>query len=121
MTPQPSLFDAPATRGASRKGDPSTSRAAGRSMEGHLRDQQALVLVGLARLCRFGLGATAFEVWAHLGAAKENVVSKRLGELEEMGMARRNGKERPGSSHRSQKVWEVTERGRAWVDERGVA
>lgn len=121
MTAQPSLFDAPATRGASRASDPQTSRDAARSMSGEvLRDQQALVLGALA----WHEDATAFELWGdlwqrflpgHPRGPKENVICKRLGELAEMGMVARTGDTRPGSSHRHQMVWRITDKGREAV------
>lgn len=115
---QPTLFDAPATRGASRKSDPTTAVAAGRSMSGaHLRDQQRLVLHAAEVCGHWAKGATAYEVWSLLNRQgnriKENVVSKRLGELAELGMVRLTGATRPGSSHRHQQVFEVTEDGRS--------
>lgn len=101
---QPTLFDAPATRGASRRTDPQTSRDAGRSMSGDvLRQQQALVLRGLGHI-----DCTAYEVWLRLqdepSRPKENVISKRLGELVDAGMVEPTGSTRPGSSHREQKA-----------------
>lgn len=109
---QPTLFDAPATRGASRQSDPATSREAARSVSGTvLRDQQALVLSAV------GYAATAYEVWERLSArghrVKENVCSKRLGELRELGMVRLTGMTRPGSSSRPQQVFALTDEGRS--------
>lgn len=111
-------FNAPATRGASRRSDPRTSVDAGRSLEGQpLRDQQALVLGAVVQMG----DATAFELWEHLYARfiagyprspKENVIARRLTELRELGMVRLTGETRPGSSHRKQQVWAVTEAGR---------
>ena len=108
---QPSLFDAPATRGASRASDPRTSRDAGRSMTGQvLRDQQALVLGCV------GSTATAWEITTTLlrrgHRVQQNVVAKRLSELRELGLVRLTGGTRPGSSHRHQQVYALTERGR---------
>lgn len=110
----PTLFDAPATRGASRASDPSTSRDAARSMGGHiLRDQQRQVLCAVVDVCRHHDGATAYEVWQQLdGAVKENVIGKRLGELRERGMVRLTSAHRPGSSHRMQQVHALTEAAR---------
>ena len=119
---QASLFDAPATRGASRASDPATSREAGRSMSGQvLRDQQALVLSALCalhrRLCR---GGNAFEVQCHLGprAPQQSVISKRLGELVERGMVEPFD-HRPGPSSRQQIVYRPTREGSAWISSRG--
>lgn len=115
---QQQLFGAPATRGASRRSDPHTSRDAGRSMSGDvLRDQQALVLGALS----WHEDATAFELWGdlwqrflpgHPRGPKENVVARRLTELHEMGLIRLTGDTRPGSSSRRQQVWEITDKGR---------
>lgn len=127
MTAQPSLFDAPAERGASRQTDPVTSRGAGRSMSGEvLKDQQALVLGAIATLARWGRTCTAWELWCYfetnfvtvsgeapLRTPKENVISKRLGELRELGMVRETGETRPGSSHRHQMVFTLTDAGRS--------
>ena len=75
-----------------------------------LRDQQALVLSAV------GYAATAFEVWERLTArghrVKENVCSKRLSELRDLGMVRLTGMTRPGSSARRQQVFAVTDEGR---------
>lgn len=115
MSGQLDLFAAPATRGASRRDGPGTSRAAGRSMSGQiLRDQQMRVVDALGRLG----DATAWEVtgWLNCGAiqpVQQNVISKRLGELRDLGMVRETGETRPGSSHRHQMVFALTERGRA--------
>lgn len=121
---QLSLLDVPATRGASRKSDPATSREAGRSMSGHvLRDQQARVLGPFGPLGT----ATAYEVtgWLNVGSVfapiKENVVSKRLGELVELGMLLRTGETRPGSSSRAQKVYTLTVAGREYLRDRSAA
>ena len=116
-----SLFDAPASRGASRSDGPQTSRDAGRSIAGDvLRSQQSLVLRGLGHI-----DCTAYEVWLRLqdepSRPKENVVSKRLGELVDAGMLRPTGKTRPGSSSREQKVYELTDKGREFIRERGAA
>src|SRR5690554_4664785 len=120
MAQPPTLFEAPATRGASRKTDPATSREAARSMSGHvLRDQQRLVLTGLADCCRVRGDGNAWEVWQTLTArgrvVKENVISKRLGELRSLGLVRVAGAPRPGSSHRKQLVFVVTDKGREWL------
>lgn len=121
MSTQERLFDYATTRGASRATDPWTSVEAARSMSGPvLRDQQVLVLRGLGHL-----DCTAYEVWLRLQddpcRPKENVVSKRLGELVDAGMLRPTGKTRPGSSHREQKVYELTEQGREWLRDRSAA
>ncbi len=114
---QDRLFDFAATRGASRTTDPWTSVAAGRSLEGKpLRDQQSLVLAAVGVLCRFVDDATAYEVWDYLhdrgSRTKENVVSKRLGELTSLGLVRLTGASRPGSSHRQQQAYGLTDAGR---------
>lgn len=108
------IFDIPATRGASRRSDPATSREAARSVSGEvLRDQQALVLG-----CIRG-DATAWEITTvllHRGhGVQQNVVAKRLTELRELGMVRLTGETRPGVSHRRQQVWTVTDKGREAV------
>lgn len=114
---QGTLFESLATRGSSRRSDPQTSVDAGRSMEGHLRDQQSLVLRYLGHL-----DMTAYEVWLRMrdepAQPKENVVSKRLGELVDAGMLRLTGQTRPGSSSREQRVYAVTDKGAAWLRER---
>lgn len=112
MTPQPTLFDAPATRGASRTRDPQTSRAAGRSMEGQpLRSQQALVLGALPG------DFTAYEVaevlWSRGRRIQQGVVAKRLGELRDLGFVRLTGATRPGASARQCQVYRRTEAGQA--------
>ena len=117
---QPRLFDSQPTRGASRVSDPQTSRDAGRSMSGHvLRDQQRLVLTALADCCRVRGDGNAWEVWQSLTSrgrlVKENVISKRLGELRSLGLVRVAGAPRPGSSHRKQLVFVVTDKGRDWL------
>lgn len=108
---QPSLFDAPVARGASRASDPATSRDAGRSMSGAvLRVQQRQVLRAVAWLGT----ATSYEVHRHLGyRVQQNVAVKRLGELRELGLVRETGATRPGSSKRSLLVFEATEDGRS--------
>lgn len=126
MTLQPSLFDTQASRGASRRSDPQTSRDAGRTMAGPvLADQQALVLHALDVYCRWGDDATAYELWTflteHGNRIKENVLSKRLGELRERGWARETGATRPGSSSRSQMAYAITDAGRARWAERQAA
>lgn len=110
-TDTPTLFDAPPTRGASRATDPATSRDAARSLSGPvLRDQQALVLRSVDWL----IEASAWEIHCHLGyRVQQNVVAKRLGELVDLGMVRFTGKTRPGSSHRLQRVYALTDAGRA--------
>lgn len=110
---QPSLFDAPAERGASRGSDPATSREAGRSMSGQvLRDQQALVLGSVS-----ASGSTAWQVTCDLlrrgHTVQQNVVAKRLGELRDLGMVRLTGETRPGSSSRHLQVFALTDAGRA--------
>lgn len=115
------LLDVPATRGASRAADPRTSVDAARSMSGQvLRDQQALVLRGLGHI-----DCTAYEVWLRLqddpARPKENVISKRLGELVAAGMLEPTGRTRPGSSHREQKVYAITQRGREFLRDRSAA
>lgn len=121
MSDQLGLFDAPATRGASRRNGPETSRDAGRSVSGHvLRDQQALVLSAVRG------GSTAYEAWHHLVGTtsyllKENVVSKRLGELEDRGVLRRTDERRPGSTGRMQIVFVLTDAGRAYLADRSAA
>lgn len=118
MTPiQERLFEPEATRGASRATDPWTARAAAHSMEGPvIRDQQRLVLHAVQVCCRFVDDVTAYEAWDLLhdqgNRIKENVVSKRLGELVEMGLVRLTGATRPGSSHRQQQAYGLTEAGR---------
>lgn len=117
-------FDAPATRGASRASDPATSREAGRSMQGKALKQQQEDVLRAAR--RTGRDFTAYEVWSYMertftrrpdgsvvGPIKENVISKRLGELRDLGLMRLTGTTRPGSSYRGQQVHAVTEAGRA--------
>src|SRR5690554_2491050 len=116
---EPTLFDAPATRGSSRRSDPATSRDAGRSISGPvLRDQQRHVLNFASRFRTF----TAWEVWKanHDDALcpKENVISKRLGELVDLRMIRDTADTRPGSSCRQQKVYALTPMGSAWVEGR---
>lgn len=110
MSTQERLFEYGVTRGASRGTDPQTSVDAGRSMSGRiLRDQQALVL----RAVEWLEYATAWEVHCHLGyRVQQNVCAKRLGELHELGLVRREGT-RPGSSGRSLTIWAVTDAGRA--------
>lgn len=119
------LFSTPATRGASRQSDPWTSRDAGRSMAGDvLPAQQELVLRGFGHI-----DSTAYEVWLRLqdnpSCPKENVISRRMGELRDVGYLRLTGKTRPGSSRRAQQVHELTEKGREWaaqlLADRGVA
>lgn len=107
---QPTLFDAPVTRGASRQSDPQTSRDAGRSVSGHvLRDQQRRVLAAVVRLG----DATAWDVVSWLmSPMQQNVASKRLGELAEMGAVELTGATREGSSRRSLQVWRATDAGR---------
>lgn len=74
-----------------------------------LRDQQRLVLGAVAHLGT----ATAWEVHSKVCTLiQQNVVSKRLGELVELGMVRPTGATRPGCSSRSQIVYEATEAGR---------
>lgn len=99
------------TYGTSRSTDPRTSHVAGRTLFGSiLRDQQRLVLGAVAHLGT----ATAWEVHSKVCTlVQQNVVAKRLGELVELGMVRPTGATRPGSSHRNQTVYEVTEAGRA--------
>ena len=124
MTPvQEALFQYAATRGASRCSDPATSRDAGRSMSGaHLKMQQGDVLRAARRV---GGDFTAYEVWGELertftrrpdgsvvGPVKENVVSKRLGELRDLGLVELTGATRPGCSHRQQQVHRCTDAGR---------
>lgn len=105
------LLEVPVTRGASRADGPQTSRDAGRSMSGAvLRDQQRLVLGAVAHLGT----ATAWEVHSKAcNLVQQSVISKRLGELVALGMVRPTGATRPGSSQRSQIVYEVTEAGSA--------
>lgn len=86
-------------------------------MEGPvIRDQQRLVLHAVQVCCRFVDDVTAYEAWDLLhdqgNRIKENVVSKRLGELAEMGLVRLTGKSRPGSSSRAQQAYGVTDTGR---------
>ena len=118
---QPSLFEAPATRGASRRSDPQSSRDAGRSMSGEvLRDQQALVLRLVAEVAAAGDGdATAAEVarhaWVRHGLhLQQNVAAKRLGELREKAMVREAGT-RPGWTGRSCLCFALTAKGREWL------
>lgn len=125
---QPPLLDAPATRGSSRKRDPRTSRDAGRSMTGTiLRDQQWMVLYFADRAGRSRDGATAWETWVvggghqHSHAIKENVISKRFGELRDLGLLRLTGETRPGSSHRLQQVHVVTDAGAEVLRNRSAA
>ncbi len=113
---QPTLFDAPSTRGASRKSDPATSRDAGRSMTGMvLRDQQALVLEAVA--ARGEANPHEVQTWlrAHERPCPErNAIGSRFRELTEMGMVRPEGT-RPGPSGRGEQVVAVTDKGREWV------
>lgn len=113
------LFDAPITRGGTRKTSRQTSVDAARTMSGViLRDQQRKVLQ-VVEACAYG--ATAFEVAVQLGL-QQNVMAKRLSELGEMGLTfRRTGQigsetvceSRPGGSGRRCDVWRVTGTGRA--------
>jgi hypothetical protein len=108
MTAQLGLFDAPATRGTSRKRDRATSQAAARSMEGeHLTDQQRQVLEVVSRAW---IGATAYECAVELGF-QQSVMSRRIKDLIELGLARYDGEERPGGSGRMCSVAVCTERG----------
>lgn len=119
---QPSLFDAPATRGASRRREPQTSREAARSMSGHvLRDQQAFVLRVLASLADPAneWKATAAEVARfalvkHYRPLQQNVAAKRLGELREKGLVREQGT-RPGWTGRPCICFALTAAGREWL------
>lgn len=118
---QPTLFDAPVTRGASRRSDPQSSRDAGRSMSGEvLRYQQALVLGLVAEVAAAGEGdATAAEVAQHAWEAhglhlQQNVAAKRLGELREKAMVRETGT-RPGWTGRPCLRFALTAAGREWL------
>lgn len=124
-TDQLDLFAAPATRGASRRSDPQTSRDAGRSMEGQtLRDQQALVLSAVAAIAKpyNGSRASAFDVsgWVRVtgGEIQQNVAAKRIGELVSLGMLRETGATRPGSSGRPCRCFALTPEGRHYLEER---
>jgi hypothetical protein len=120
VTGQLGLFEYGASQGAYRSDGPATSRDAAQSLDGHLRDQQALVLRGVVAADWPGRkdGATAWEVWCELRSRpdcpRENVVAKRLGELAAAGFLERTDQTRPGSSHRQQTVWVLTGKGRAW-------
>lgn len=121
---EPTLFDAPATRGRFRKDGPASSRRSGESMFGqHLRNQQILVLVGLVhrqrRLCN---GANAWETSCELverGAKPPaiNAIGTRFGELcDENLIEHLEGQDRPGESSRPQKVFRPLQRGFEWAD-----
>lgn len=117
---QGSLFDAPVERGASRQADPWTSREAGRSMSGAvLRAQQALVLEAVAQAApRLDLNCVnAYEVVRHLGerAPQQSVVSKRIGELVDLGLLAETGIARPGGSNRLCLCYRVTPLGNRWL------
>ena len=123
MTSHPSLFDAPATRGAARKTDPATSRAAAAAMSGHvLAHAQAEVLRLLAEIVGPGIEwkATAPQIVDHAIARhgrrlQQNVVVKRLGELKERGLVRVDGT-RPGPTGRPCMCFALTDKGRAWLE-----
>lgn len=113
--PEQMTFGFVPTRGAARRTDPQTSHDAAASLAGDvLRYQQALVLRYLGHV-----DCTAYEVWLRMQddsrRPKENVVSKRLGELVAAGMLEVTDKTRPGSSHRHQQVYVLTDQGREWL------
>lgn len=107
----PSLFDQPVGPLA-RFTDPSTSKAAAESMTPEvLSKQRSDVLCVLLEVHRRndGRGATAWDVvrrWSFASAKPpmQNVVARRLTDLEQLGFVEVNGEERPGSSSRMQKV-----------------
>lgn len=138
---QPRLFDAPdptyvlAEPWKARITDPITSHQADESMKGTaLTDQQDLVLHHVGTLDRWGRDFTPWEAWEHMHGTflgyhpsgkpilcpKENVLSKRLGELADLDMVQRLVKvTRPGSSHRHQQVFALTSEGRHYLEGRG--
>lgn len=89
-------------------------------MSGHvLPDQQRLVLESVGR------SATAFDVAVDLTRrghhVQQNVVAKRLTELGELEMIELTGEVRPGSSHRNQQAWRLTDKGRDYLADRSAA
>jgi hypothetical protein len=111
MSEHPSLFDHPVGP-LVRATDPSTSHAAAESMTPEiLSKQRADVLCVLLEVHRRndGRGATAWDVvrrWslANTKPPMQNVVARRLTDLEQLGFVEVTGDERPGSSSRMQKV-----------------
>lgn len=114
MNAQPSLFDAPATAGRSRKSDPVTSVIAGKMLP--VRERQGEVLIALRHMV--GLGADAAEIkgWlaAEFGLDRErNEVASRLAELERMEppLVRKVGVKQ-GRRGRPVATWSLTHAGR---------
>lgn len=120
MTEQLDLFTAPVTRGASRRNDPWTSKAAARSMSGAaLSSQQQLVLSAVTDAAkRLDLNcASAYEVtrWLGVRSPQQSVVARRLTELLDRGFVEDTGVARPGSSGRLCRCYRVTPAGNRWL------
>lgn len=115
---QASLFDVPVTRGSARKRDRATAQDAAKSMSGDVLNKQQMEVLRAAIRCEHGL--TAYEAEQQLGY-QQNVMSKRLGEVEQMHyLERRYGwiagekkyESRPGRSGRQCDVYRATDYGR---------
>lgn len=107
---QASLFDAPVSAGRSRRTDPATARAAGRSVR--LKERKREVLSALERL---GATATASQIQADLarhGIIRESgSIRSRLAQLREDGLVRVVGVRcvpKPIGTGREEQTWAMT-------------
>lgn len=100
------LFDVP---GAARATDPETSKDA--AFAPGLNAQRLAVLLALVPA-----DATAYDLTLRLTqAVQQNVVARRLDDLQANGYARPTDDKRPGSSTRLLRVWTATNEGRKVV------
>ncbi len=92
-----------------RPSDPQTSKDAAESMKPALSTQRRSVLSYV--IAKGSDGATAYEIAVSLGA-QQNVISRRLTDLVQLGLAEPNGRLRPGATGRNGLVFVVTPKGR---------
>lgn len=120
MPDTPTLFDAPATAGSVRAADPQTSADAARRVDA--RRRCAEVLRALTALLTEGPppgapdhGATCYEVTRRLRLngvdTEQNIVARRLKDLEEHADVSRTGHTRPGRTGRHQVLWTTATQG----------
>lgn len=102
MNAQTNLFDAPITRGSARKTDPHTSQAARDVVKVGPRQAECLAALEAA-----GGRGTVDTVMHAFPRRLRNSMSKRLSELDEMGLIRKTGESVIGDFDAPVTVWEI--------------